>query len=180
MYKANRYSVPLGTYSDFGKDFQLNIQENILRIIDTETGEIIGTHEISNQKGLLIQERAHKRDRSKGIPAYIESTADKFENKSLALQYLAEVKEQYPRYMRDQLQLLNKVWESFPKSYINQTLLLCVKQKLYSASEFHDMAKHLMVQKPVEAAKPPKKIQALHQESSYLLDIKLPTSDLSI
>lgn len=181
LYKANRYSVPLGTYSEFGKDVQLHIQENILRIVDIETGEVIGTHKISKQKGLLIQERAHTRDRSKGIPAYIESTADKFENKSLALQYLAEVKEKYPRYMRDQLQLLNKVWESFPSYYINQTLPLCVKQKLYSASEFHDMVRHLMVvQHPVEETKPVNKIQALHQESSYLLDIKPPTRDLSI
>ncbi|MFB4166204.1 hypothetical protein ACE1TI_21050 [Alteribacillus sp. JSM 102045] len=180
LFKANRYSVPLGTYSEFGKDVQLYIQENTLRIMDIETGEVIGTHEISQQKGLLIQERAHRRDRSRGIPAYMESTADKFEDKSLALQYLAEVKERYPRYIRDQLQLLNKLWGNFPSHYINQTLPLCIKRKLYSASEFHDMVKHLMVQHPVEATKPVDKIQALHQESSYLLDMKPPTRDLSI
>lgn len=180
LYKANRYSVPLGTYSNFGKDVQLHIQENTLRIIDSETGEVIGRHEISNQKGVLIQERAHKRDRSKGIPAYIESTADKFEDKSLALHYLKEIKRQYPRYVRDQLQLINKLWEKFPWNYINQALPLCVKQNFYSASEFQDMINHLIAQRPVEAPKPVSKIQALHHESSYLLDVKPPTRDLSV
>lgn len=92
LHKANRYSVPLGTYSHFGKDVQLHIHENTLRVIGPEINEIIGLHEISDQKSVLIQSRDHTRDRSKGIPAYIESTATKFKSKDLAHRYLAEVK----------------------------------------------------------------------------------------
>lgn len=56
---------------------------------------------------------------------------------------------------------------------------MCVKQKLYSASEFQDMTKYLMAQRPVKTVKPVQEIQALHHESSYLLDIKPPTRDLT-
>src|SRR5690606_7118265 len=48
LYNANRYSVPLGTYSEFGKEVQVQIDDQTLYIIDPEVGEIIGKHEISN------------------------------------------------------------------------------------------------------------------------------------
>lgn len=179
LYKANRYSVPLGTYHDFGKDVHLYIQSSTLHIIDPETGEVIGIHEVSREKGRLIQDRAHTRDRSKGIPAYIESTAAKFEDQVLALHYLDQVRHRYPRYMRDQLQLMNKLWDQFPSHYINQALPICIKQNLYSASECQDMIKYMMAQRPEAAISSPKKIRALHHESSYLLDMKPPTRDLS-
>jgi len=179
LYKANRYSVPLGTYSEFSKEVQVHIQEQTLYIIDPETGEVIGTHEISNDKGILIQDRAHTRDRTKGIPAYKQSIAAKFENSLLALQYLDEVNTQYPRYIRDQLQFINKLWDKYPHHFINEGLAMCIEKKLYSASEFQDMIEFLIAQRPITSVKEPKSIQPLHGESSYLLDIKPPVRDMA-
>ena len=68
----------MGTYSEFGKEVQVHIDDQTLYIIDPELGEVIGKHEISNEKGILIQDRTHTRDRTKGIPAYKLSTAAKF------------------------------------------------------------------------------------------------------
>lgn len=179
LYKANRYSLPLGTYSEFSKVVRLVIYEGTLSIIEPETGEVIGVHEISTQKGVLIQDRTHMRDRSKGILAFKKSTAAKFDNRSLALAYLNEINGRYPRYIRDQLQVINKTCEDFPKQHINQALVMCIKLKLYSAAEFHDMVKHLMVQRPIESVKVEKNIQPLHEESSYLLEIKPTVRDIS-
>src|SRR5699024_8819533 len=126
LYKANRYSVPLGTYSSFSKEVQLHIQEKVLSIVDQETKEIIGLHEISDEKGKLIQDRKHKRDRSKGIKAYTENIASRFDDTLLAHQYLSELKRKYPRYVRDQLQLINKQWDQFSSNYINDALRACM------------------------------------------------------
>ena len=179
LYNANRYSVPLGTYSEFGKEVQVHIDDQTLYIIDPELGEVIGKHEISNEKGILIQDRTHTRDRTKGIPAYKLSTAAKFKNSSLALQYLDKVNNQYPRYIRDQLQLINKMWDKFPHEFINEGLARCMEQKLYSATEFQDMIKFLTAQRPIASVKEPKNIQPLQGESSYLLDIKPPVRDIA-
>ena len=179
LYKANRYSVPLGTYSEFSKEVRIHIQEQTLYIIDPETGEVIGTHEISIKKGILVQDRAHTRDRTKGIQTYKQSTAAKFENISLALQYLDEVNNQYPRYIRDQLQLINKMWDRFPHDFIEESLARCIEQKLYSATEFQDMVKFLIAQRPHASNKEPKDIQPLHDESSYLMNIKPPVRDIA-
>lgn len=169
----------MGTYSEFSKEVQVHIHDQTLYISDPEAGEVIGTHKISNEKGILIQDRAHTRDRTKGIQAYKQSTAVKFENSSLALEYLDEVNNQYPRYIRDQLQLINKMWGKFPNQYINEGLVMCMDQKLYSASEFQDMVEFLIAQRPITSVKKPKDIQPLNGETSYLLDIKPPIRDIA-
>ena len=179
LYKANRYSVPLGTYSEYGKEVQIHINDQTLSISDPDTGVVIGKHKISNEKGILIQDRSHTRDRSKGIPEYKQSTAAKFENRALALRYLDEVNNQYPRYIRDQLQLLNKMWDKFPHDFINEALTKCIEQKLYSANDFQDMIKFLITQRPKNFVKKPTNIQPLHNESSELLDIKPPIRDIA-
>ncbi|OIJ11333.1 transposase, partial [Anaerobacillus alkalilacustris] len=51
LFKSNRYSVPLGTYSPFGTVVTLLVEEQTLKIIDQETGEMIGEHEISLEVG---------------------------------------------------------------------------------------------------------------------------------
>src|SRR5690625_1230111 len=100
-------------------------------------------------------------------------------NSSLALKYLDEVNNQYPRYIRDQLQLINKTWDKFPNQYINEGLVMCMDQKLYSASEFQDMIKFLIAQRPIKSVEKPKNIRSLHDETSYLLDIKPPVRDIA-
>ena len=180
LYKSNRYSVPLGTYNEFSKEVQVYINDRTMHIVDPETGELLGTHEISKEKGILIQNRTHTRDRTKGISAYKQSTASKFENSSLALEYLDKVNQHYPRYIRDQLQLINKIWDEFPSEFINEGLTKCMEQRLYSATEFQDMIKFLIAQRPSGPVSRPKKdIKPLHGESSQVLDIKPPVRDIS-
>lgn len=182
LYKANRYSVPLGTYDGFSKEVHVMIQnDHTLTIIDPETDKIIGNHEISNEKGILVQDRTHIRDRSQGIEAYKQSIAAKFEDHSLALKYLDEINRKYPRYTRDQLQLINKIWDEFPSEMINKSLVKCIEQKLYSATEFKDMINYLISQRSITPINKVnvKDIQPLHDESSYIFEIKPPIRDIS-
>src|SRR5699024_7417754 len=71
IYLSNRYSVPLGTYKK-GKDVFIEVtDEDYLVIREVKEGPIIAKHKITHEKGKLIQETQHTRDRTKGIPAYI-------------------------------------------------------------------------------------------------------------
>ena len=108
LYLSNRYSVPLGTYHALGKMVQLKIDQTRLIIYDSETGETLGNHNLSKEKGKLIQDKNHLRDRTKGISAMMESTIRKFEDQVLAQMFMLEIKKKYPRYIRDQLQLVNQ------------------------------------------------------------------------
>ncbi|WP_171005994.1 Mu transposase domain-containing protein [Paenibacillus naphthalenovorans] len=77
-YEGNRYSVPLGTYDGTAKEVGVQACETRLRIYDLNTGEYLAEHERSFLKGQLIQNTNHRRDRTKGICAYLESVTRQF------------------------------------------------------------------------------------------------------
>lgn len=175
LFKSNRYSVPLGTYSPFGTVVALVVEEPSLKIINQETGEMIGEHEISLEAGKLIQDRKHTRDRNKGIAEFVDLVANHFENKELALEYIVKVREAYPRYIRDQLQLMSKHIDLASSKEKNEALHKCMKLKLFSASEFADMIEHVKRQRQVNNTVPTasdKVVQPLHVQGSAALHVK--------
>ena len=112
-------------------------------IYDSETGETLGNHNLSKEKGKLIQDKNHLRDRTKGISAMMESTIGKFEDQILAQMFMLEIKKKYTRYIRDQLQLVNQQWNHFPSTFVNSGLKFCVEKRLFSGSELKDMIQFL-------------------------------------
>lgn len=148
IYKSNRYSVPLGTYK---KDKEVHIEtddENHLIIREQLKGAIIADHQISHEKGELIQHTQHTRDRSKGISAYIASVSERFKNTEMAYSFLEEIRKRYPRYTRDQLQLVSGTIKSVESTVINEALEECVRRSLYSATEFSDVVNYIKHQHP--------------------------------
>ena len=112
-FKSNRYSVPLGTYGS-QKDNQVYLeiqgeQQNILVICKHPDNEIIAEHQISSEKGKLIKNRNHTRDRSKGIEELKRNVISHFEEKEAICAYLDEICLKYARYRRDQLGILQTV-----------------------------------------------------------------------
>ena len=176
LYLSNRYSVPLGTYHALGKMVQLKIDQTRLIIYDSETGETLGNHNLSKEKGKLIQDKNHLRDRTKGISAMMESTIGKFEDQILAQMFMLEIKKKYPRYIRDQLQLVNQQWNHFPSTFVNSGLKLCVEKRLFSASDLKDMILFLTESaqhEPIEMfEESPAKIKPLDEQLNDILEIK--------
>src|SRR5699024_9122161 len=81
-------------------------EDNILKIYEPKSGAIIAKHSVNNGRGNLIQARDHRRDRSKGIDAYIETVTTYFSDKAAAREYLREIRKQRGKYIRDQLKLM--------------------------------------------------------------------------
>lgn len=142
-YRSNRYSVPLGTYKpNANNTVYLRIDNEQLIIEKTPEGERLASHQLCHEVGVLIKNRDHSRDRSKGIAAYIETVKELFSNKEEINVFLEEIKKRYPRYMRDQLQITQQVTKAY-SSFSDQALTTCVKEKLWSANDLKDVASHL-------------------------------------
>lgn len=162
-FKSNRYSVPLGTYGS-QKDNQVYLeiqgeQQNILVICKHPDNEIIAEHQISSEKGKLIKNRNHTRDRSKGIEELKRNVISHFEEKEAICAYLDEICLKYARYRRDQLGILQTVIKNEPE-WIDQALQKCISEKLYSANDFRDVVSYLKKssEESVVAIKEAKKI----------------------
>ena len=145
-YLSNRYSLPLGSFHKH-KEVFLTITEEQGLIICSDNGEILAKHKISYEKGKLIQDRNHTRDRTKGIDAFIDSVASYFDNEELAYLFLTKVRETHPRYIRDQLQLLLKYIKASHSIVVNLALKECVKRKLFSATDFSDVIQYVNQQR---------------------------------
>lgn len=171
VYFANRYSVPLGTYTKSKQVYIEVTDEQRLKIKIERNGPVIAEHQVSEAKGELIQDRQHTRDRSKGIPAYMARVAAYFEDVPLAQAFLAELHRRYPRYMRDQLQIISKVIQAEPEVVVNEALRDCVHKGLYSATEFSDIIQHIKRQRSKNSTEAPI-IKPLYVVNTDVLDTK--------
>ncbi|MDE3837801.1 IS21 family transposase [Bacillus methanolicus] len=150
-YQSNRYSVPLGTYNK-QKEVYITESDGYLFIYEKADGPLIAKHKIFPGKGQLIQDRQHTRDRTKGIDAYIETVSRYFTNSELAKSYLQEIRKKKPRYIRDQLQIILKQIRLIKQSVVDKALEECMNKKLYTATDFTDMAQYLQQQKQINSS----------------------------
>jgi len=145
-FQSNRYSVPVGTYrSQPDNQVFLEIQGedvNVLVIRKQPDGDIIAEHQISFEKGKLIKNRNHTRDRSKGIEELKRSVISHFKDQEAAHMYVNEICLKYARYRRDQLAILKMVMKE-DSEWINLALQKCIDEKLYSANDFRDVVSYL-------------------------------------
>ena len=142
-YKSNRYSVPIGTYKPQSDNtVYIRIEEEELIIEKTPGGVQIAIHPLFRGKGQLIKNTHHSRDRSKGIPAYMDTIKSAFDDQEKIQLFLEEIYKRYPRYIRDQLQVVQRAIKSF-EPYLQSALDVCIEKSLWSANDFHDVVKHL-------------------------------------
>lgn len=135
-YASNRYSVPLGTYTKYPQ-LHLIVNEKTLRVVEPHTGEILADHTVSLEKGKLIKNVNHGRDRSKSLDQLQQQVLTLFPYEGAA-QYIQDVCHTYGRYRRDQLLLFQKVAKESPE-WISLALEKCIQEKLNSANEFRDV-----------------------------------------
>ena len=147
-YKSNRYSVPLGTYRPKGLNMvaiEIHTDERhqqFLVIKGNSDSEVLAKHRLELGKGKLIKNRNHGRDRSKGIQAYKETVVRQFKNTELATTFINDIMEEYPRYKRDQLAILQKTTMDYA-AFIDEALQKCMDEHLISANDFRDVAKYM-------------------------------------
>lgn len=138
MYESNRYSVPLGTFKARGVEVDIYITDGILTIMNAETGDIIAKHRESLQKGQLVQATQHKRNRDIGLSEMADKVINCFDDKAEATRFVEEIKQRYPRYIRDQYQIILDFAQCHSKEQLDGTLIYCAGMGIFSANEFKD------------------------------------------
>lgn len=142
-YKSNRYTLPQNTYN--GTEMYADLEstpDGFLIIYNPKTGEEIARHEISLEKGKLIKNNDHRRDMSKNIATYIDHILTLLPQTIHAKVFVDKLHVHKRRYIRDQLQIIEKNIEDVDKTFVDRALNYCIKQKLYSATDFSDALKY--------------------------------------
>ena len=180
-YDGNRYSVPLGTYKDPETFTYLDLSEvGTLKVIAPQTGEVIARHPICRDKGKLIKNNNHGRDKSRKIQELINQVIEKYQDLPEFEPFLEGIRTSKPRYVRDQLQLIQSAVRDAEKTVIEKALHYCLRNKLFSASDFGDAVGYFH-QNATLTAEPfsPEEIKTIDPANSYKLKIKPMVRDLS-
>lgn len=134
LYKGNRYRVPKGTYCP-GKKVYMIVADDMISITDCLTGEIYATHPLCHEKGMLIGHKRNYRDKSKSLLEQERMVEELFENDELIRPFLKHIHEARPRYYRDQLGAIRRLFENRSVESVKRGLRYCTENELYSAGD---------------------------------------------
>jgi transposase len=155
-YKSNVYSVPLGTYKGKGTTVFLKVTLDQLIVISHKEEELC-RHDISRLKGQKILSRDHGRDKIAAIAEMMDEFSDLMENKLKALNWVSSIKENKPRYIRDQIQLLKATVTAIDPDLATEALNYACQHKITSATDFKAIV-HALKQQRTKVDSTPQKI----------------------
>jgi hypothetical protein len=141
MYEGNRYTVPTGSFGVY-EDVQLQIQEDELLIYAGFCDILLARHKICLEKGKLIQNNNHLRNKNIKIAGMKEALKARFLDPATAEKYLDRIHAGKKRYVRDQFQLIEKTISQYSSEAVDAALQYCLTNELNSAVDFRDAVIH--------------------------------------
>jgi transposase len=140
-YSGNAYSLPLGTYTGKKANYvKLRLDDDMLQVYDPNE-ELLCRHKVPFNKGNLIINTDHKRDKSAKINELIGQTAALFQDKDKAERYLLKVKELKPRYVRDQLLAIRDAVSGASSAAVESSIEECMVNAFFDAGTFKQVLK---------------------------------------
>jgi len=176
-YLGNFYSVPQGTFKTKDTMVMIWLKQEELHVHDSE-GVFLCKHAISESKGNTVINTDHKRDKSLKLKVLLIQTASLFLNPGLAMQYFEMIRKQRGRYLRDQVQAIQKVIEGRNKQLVADVLQKCIEKKYVGAVIFRELIVFHESEKNYPAP-PTGKIILLDAKNNKKADIQPDKSDLS-
>ena len=134
-YRGNSYSLPFGTYRNDETRVFVTEEGNQLVIKDTG-GSIITTHLIPEGVGNNIINTNHRRDTSIKLDALRGRVREFFGHTVEIDTFIDKINTLYPRYVRDQLTAVLTAAERSGQQQAEVALEFCVRNSLFSASDF--------------------------------------------
>ena len=150
-YRQNRYAMPRGTYAP-GRRARIETDEEkgTVTFYDAVTEELLACHSIYYGKGRHIA-LSHNADRVREAKyeSLQKKVLERFDGIHGAGEYIADVIQKYPRYIRDQLSIISKAQETYTKPELEHALTYCIQRDLVSANDFKDTLEYFRQTEPL-------------------------------
>jgi transposase len=178
-YKGNFYRVPRGTYRPPKTTVRIEIADHNQLIVYNEKNKKIATHPISPPgQGQIIGRSNYRMEVSIRIDHLIDEIAALFNEPEQAKAYFQKIREDKPRYIRDQLYTIKKLNGDFDREIANQALMFCVENKIYRATDMVSVAKSIQVRlSQDDTIRQPIEIKTINQTAQKIIPEKSNISD---
>jgi len=178
IYKGNFYRVPIGTYQGPKTIVWTEHTDDLKLIIYDSAQQQIASHKIYMGKGKTIGGSNYKRDFSSGIDQMIEELSGKFTDREGIKNYLLHLRNDKPRYIRDQLQHIKKLAGNYDIKIMDMTLSFCIENKIYRATDFGSVARKFFVMESQQSfIAQPIAIRTINQSAHKITPNKSNISD---
>ena len=168
-YRGNYYSVPTGTYHGHQTLVYIEEKESRLYIYSHETGKTLAVHKISGDKGRLVSNTSHRRDREASLDDY-EAFVRKelpantrgnhhcspyhrtFVRKELPANtvidtYLSQLRVHKARNYRDNLQFIVRRHAAYSDITLTEAFAGCLEAGVFNGCSLMEVAETLRLRK---------------------------------
>jgi transposase len=150
-FKGNFFSLPLGTFK--GKETHVAVQIQGGELVISSPGDLseICRHALPAGRGVKVINTDHKRDKTAAVQEMVSQTAELFAHRDKAIQWLEKIRDEKPRYTRDQLAIISGAVGRSDGQTVSRALDYCLEKGIYSATDFRSI---LELQQPVDKTEP--------------------------
>ena len=141
-FKGNLYSLPYDTYQGRGTKVALMQQDDSLIIFDSQQQELC-RHAICTGVGQKIINNDHRRDKNQGIRELEDQFCSLTREPEKAKALVTAIRQDKPRYVRDQLLLLLQIVRSTEPEVICEALVYSQQHPIAGAADFKAIVQHL-------------------------------------
>ena len=154
-YHCSYYTVPSGTYRNAGSVVLAEEVEERLHIYSKDTGKTLAIHPMSEVRGTLVQDPAHKTVRGQGITDK-EQEIHRYIGDVEALDlFLAGIYQSKPRYYSKNLSYLIHQMYGYRPEIIHEALVRCLTSKAYNARMLIEASESIRMSKGIDTLKTP-------------------------
>lgn len=176
--KGNFYQLPLGTYQGPGSIVKVKLSDQCVTICNKEDDQI-ASYQLHTGKGKLISNSNFKRDYSSKIDELLSQISTLFSNRQQAASHLQMMRQNNPRYIRDQLLLIRKMSEDCGVKVMDAVLEFSIKNSILKATDMESIAKKIRAQNntPQDKSPDPIVINTLNKSAFRIIPEKSNISD---
>jgi hypothetical protein len=176
-YLGNFYSVPQGTFKTKDTMVKIWLKESELHV-HGQDDIFLCKHVVAETKGNTLINTDHKRDKTLKLKELVTETASMFLNPGVAMLYFEMIRKEKSRYLRDQVQAIQKAIEGKNKQLVADVLQKCIDKNYVGAVVFRELLAFLEVEKNYPAPYIGK-IILLDSKNNKKADIQPDKSDLN-
>lgn len=138
-YKGNYYSLPLGTFKGKQTLVCVRVELDELAVLDPDSHQPICKHVLAIGRGNKVINSNHLRDNSQPVKEMIVQVAALFPDQQKALEWLEKIRQQKPRYTRDQLISIRDAVVTMQEPVLATVLDYCIQHQIHRASDFKSL-----------------------------------------
>jgi len=177
-YKGNFYRVPTGTYKGPKTTVWTEATNDHKLIIYNTDNKQIASHMIYPGEGKTIGGSNYKRDFSSSIDQMIDDLSLSFQDPDMTKEYLLRIRQDKPRYIRDQLQHIKKLTDTYAMEIMSEAMAFCIENNIYKATDLGSVAKKFNARKSQQSTiAAPIKINTLNQGVHKIIPNRSDISD---